>query len=389
VLLVASVAVVAGCGGSGVPTSTVVDSLGTQLVTHTGPARWLDWSLDTVRTLGGAETGPGAFFRVRQSLVDVDREGRIHVLDVSRFQALVFDSAGNHLYTVGGEGDGPDELRFPVSIASAADEGLYVLDGGKYSLLGWAGPDSASPRIPYPNSVINTRLAHFQLTPSGPVMWTSGRFGGSEQDGARRDRFVWIVGSDTIDLMRPAERAVSTEHYPECGMTYTVRTPLAPFPRWAQWEDRVVYNRWSEYRVDVADRGRTTLSIRGWDASPELSLPQAVEAVERNGSRGGPCNTTVREFVERHGFHPRIQLVRNVAVEASGRIWVEVQDAVGDRRLDLYSGSGDYEGSVADDFPMPIGFLPDGRALIQVVDDLDVEKIGIGLVLKERGGGTF
>ena len=63
-------------------------------------------------------------------------------------------------------------------------------------------------------------------------------------------------------------------------------------------------------------------------------------------------------------------------------MWAEVATADGADRILVLGPEGRIEGILPEGFPMPLTFLPDGRPLVQVKDLLDVERIGIGSVVK-------
>jgi hypothetical protein len=385
-LISLSLALVMGGCGDGVPDSTmVVDSAGVRIATYRGVARLLPWSLDTILLLGGEADGPEGFYKARLPLVDTDSSGRIYVLnDVSR-EVTVFDSAGANLGVFGREGDGPGEFRFPVSV-SAADAGVfYVLDGDKRAIGGIGLDGQVRPPIDYPFSVINIGFPHFQLGHTGLGLWARDPFVGADGAKDRRDRLWWISDRDTVELVPSMPSPVTSAAYPECRMQFSIPVPLAPFPRWSQWGDRVVVNVWPEYRLDVFDAGGLTMSIRQQEEPDPLTEDQAVALLEARGFRGGPCNSDAREVIRKHGFNPRPQVVRNVALESSGSIWVQYEGSDGGRRIDIYLGGGDYVGSLREGFPMPLGFLPDGRLLIQVKDAFDVERLGIARLLGSGG----
>lgn len=369
-----------GCR-EGAPESTVaVDSAGVRISTYRGGVKLLPWSLDTTRLLGGEGGGPEGFYKARLPLVDADSKGRIYILNDTQREVSVFDSAGVNLGVFGREGDGPGEYRFPVSV-SAADAGVfYVLDGDKRSIGGMGLDGRVRPPIPYPFSVINIGFPHFQIGQTGMGLWARDPFFGAEGAEDRKDRLWWISDRDTVELVPARPSPVVSATYPKCGMSFSIAVPFSPFPRWAQWGDRVVVNVWSEYRLDVFDAGALTVSIRQQEGSEPLTEDEAVALLEARGFQGGPCNSDAREVVRKHGFHPRPQVVRNVALEPSGSIWVEYEGIEGDRRIDLYLEDGSYAGSLNEAFPMPLGFLPDGRLLIQVKDTFDVERLGIAPV---------
>ena len=68
-----------------------------------------------------------------------------------------------------------------------------------------------------------------------------------------------------------------------------------------------------------------------------------------------------------------------VALALMGR---QVMTADVGSRVLLVAPEGRIEGVLPEGWPMPLSFLPDGRPLVQVVDSLDFERIGIGRIVK-------
>ena len=125
---------------------------------------------------------------------------------------------------------------------------------------------------------------------------------------------------------------------------------------------------WGGFRVDV-------LEGHGLVGEDRLSRSEAEAYLEAQGYLG-PCDDDVGETIEKHGFHPQPQIVRGLAVAPDGRLWVQMNTVEGTRIL-LLDPEGHMEGALPQGFPMPVAFLPDGRPLIQVVDALDVQRIGV------------
>ena len=137
---------------------------------------------------------------------------------------------------------------------------------------------------------------------------------------------------------------------------------------------------WGGFRVDVLEDNRLVRSIR-WAGVGEnrLSRSEAVAILEAQGYLGA-CDDGPAETIEKHGFHPQPQIVRGLAVAPDGRLWVQVNTAEGVRIL-LLDSEGQMLGVLPQAFPMPLTFLPDGRPLVQVVDSLDIQRIGVGSVV--------
>ena len=169
--------------------------------------------------------------------------------------------------------------------------------------------------------------------------------------------------------------------HPRCSFTFSLHQPLAPRIRWSQWGDHVAVSVWGGFRVDVLEDNRLVRSIR-WAGVGEnrLSRSEAVALLEAQGYLGA-CDDGLAETIEKHGFHPQPQIVRGLAVAPDERLWVQVNTVEGVRIL-LLDTEGYMVGVLPEGFPMPLTFLPDGRPLVQVVDSLDVERIGVGSVVK-------
>ena len=153
---------------------------------------------------------------------------------------------------------------------------------------------------------------------------------------------------------------------------------MAPRIRWSHWGDRVAVSAWGGFRIDVLEGHRLVRSVR-WAGVGERDLSRAeAEALLQAQGYLGPCNDDVGETIDKHGFHPRPQVVSGLAVAPDGYVWAEVGRADVGSRIMLLAPGGRIEGVLRDGFPMPLTFLPDGRMLIQVVDSLDFERVGIG-----------
>ncbi len=374
-VLAAVVTTAPSCATADSSERTVADSAGIAIVTNVGTPAPLSWSLDTVRVFGGDDSGPATFHEVRQSLVDVDAQGRIFVLEPFVPRVTVFDSLGRALSTMGRGGEGPGELEWPVSVSAADDGHVHVHDGAgdlvRLTLDQLAGTDS-----PFHYGVIYTRLRQVEVTPAGLLVWAREEYYGT---GNPLDRLLSVAGPDTTAVISGKPSHLTAAYYPRCSMTFGLHQPLAPRIRWSQWGTRVAVSVWGGFRVDVLDNHQVVRSIR-WAGvgEQELSRSEAITFLEAQGYLG-PCDDGPAETIEKHGFHPQPQIVRALAVGPDRRLWVQMLTADGTCIL-LLDADGRMAGVLPDGFPMPLTFLPDGRPLVQVVDDLDIQRIGVGTV---------
>ena len=377
-------AVAASCSPSGAGNTTVADSAGVAIVTNLGQPALLEWTLDTTRVFGGDESGPATFFLARPALVDVDTRGRIYVLEPNEYHVTVFDSTGLALGSMGRQGEGPGELEWPMSVSVAGEGRAYVHDG-EGQLLQLQLGDQAGIESAFHYGVIYIHLRHVEATPRGLLIWARKRFGGVEDIvdiDNRLDRLLSVTGQDTVELITGKPAYTTTAYYPRCSFTFSIPQPLAPRILWSQWGNRVAVSAWGGFRIDVMDNHRLVRSVR-WAGvgEQELTRSEAEALLEARGYLGA-CDDDVGESIEKHGFHPRPQVVSSLVVAPDGYVWAQVATASGEDRILVLGPEGRITGVLPEGFPMPLTFLPDGRPLIQVKDPLDVERIGIGSVVK-------
>jgi hypothetical protein len=369
--LVAALAVVGACDDGTRQSVTVSDSMGVAIVTNFGVPPLLPWVLDTVRVFGGEETGDATFFRARTALVDVDTEGRIFVLEPFEHRVVVFDSTGRVIGRMGSAGEGPGEVKFPLSITATTFGEVYVHDGSG-RLVRIAINQRTGFDVPFPHAVVHIALRQVVATPTGLLVWARQPYSGTD---TRTDQLISIIGSDTTALISEQPSHSTTAHYPDCGITFTLPQPLAPRLVWSRWGDRVALSTWGGFRVDVLEGHRVAMSIRLAEASEALSRAQAVGLLETSGYRG-PCGASTEEVVSRHGYYARPQVVQSIAVAPSGRLWIRVARESGSRIM-IFEPDGQALGILPEHVPMPLAFLPDERLLVQVADEFDVERIGV------------
>ena len=268
---------------------------------------------------------------------------------------------------------------------SVADEGLAYVHDGEGQLLQLQLGDQAGIESALNYGVIYIHLRHVEATPHGLLIWARKPFGGVDDIADidnRVDRLLSVTGQDTVELITGKPAYTTTAYYPRCSMTFSMRQPLAPRILWSQWGNRVAVSAWGGFRIDVMDNHRLVRSVR-WAGvgEQELTRSEAEALLEARGYLGA-CDDDVGESIEKHGFHPRPQVARSLVVAPDGHVWAEVATADGADRILVLGPEGRIEGILPEGFPMPLTFLPDGRPLVQVKDLLDVERIGIGSVVK-------
>lgn len=79
--------------------------------------------------IGGSVEGEAAYQLFQASDATRLADGRIAIVNGGTKEVRVFDTAGIHVETVGGEGEGPGEFRLPFKIARSALDTILVFDG--------------------------------------------------------------------------------------------------------------------------------------------------------------------------------------------------------------------------------------------------------------------
>lgn len=368
---VLSFGLVACSAGDPPPTVVRTDSAGVEIARSSGPLPILDLAADTALVFGGEESGPASFYQVRPALVDVDQEGLIYVLDRIQHQVSVFAPVGHLVATWGRRGEGPGELSAPLSV-TASNGTATVHDAGRALFVSYAADGEIVERSA-PPSVIHMWFGHVQALPDRLAFWDRDVFTVTEN---RRDRLLSVRGADTVSLVESRPAYSSTAYHPRCGARFTIAMPLSPHIHWSQWENRVVVVAGPDFQVDWFDGARLVRRSTFGESAPELSAREVVALLEARGVRG-PCNSNPREYIQRHGYFPKPQAVSAVTLHPNGGLWVRHEDLSGNDRIVVFDSTAAPVGVLTAEFPMPIVFLPDGRALIQVVDSVDVERIGI------------
>lgn len=116
----------------------VVSLLPVHVASQTVDLRTLDlpeWTVEEVQRLGSLDGPHDAF--VSPGPVEVDPEGRIHVLDVGLPALRIFDEDGRFLRQVGAQGDGPGEYLSPAAFGLRGDS-IWVSDArsGRLTVFG-------------------------------------------------------------------------------------------------------------------------------------------------------------------------------------------------------------------------------------------------------------
>lgn len=375
-ILTVAAALFSGCAGEGSePLTTMVDSAGVTLVLNTGDDRPVSSTAQLSYRLGGAPTGPESFYQVYPWQVSIAPNGVIAVLNRGASQVSTFSADGAHLSSFGQPGEGPGEFRFPSSLAVTSSGDVLVYDYAKRALVGF---DSSGVILEEQHLTVPFTGVRMASAGVGLVLLSERRPRG---DGTGSRRILRLTSADTVELGPGVESAFKGVRYESCGMSMS-QPPLFAFDlAWGSSGHRTVMAPGPGYSIWMFE-DTTLVRIVRRDMEPELATTEValreLGVGEHWGIGGRDCLVPAREIVEARGFGTAVPIIENVAVTYTGELWVQRRSpGTPARAIDMFDADGRYVGTRSPDFPFPIGFLPDGRAVTIETDSLDVQTVAV------------
>lgn len=373
--------IAAGCRGASADAEVVGrDSAGVSIVEAPGTDTPLPWTLTEVRRIGGADSGPGSFSDAGPWTVRVDARGNIYVLDPDAFHVAVFDTAGNHIRTLGAKGGGPGELQFPGSLFVTADGEVNVFDFGKQALVRFAPDGTLLPQFslqPYgfPQSDISmTGDTMIFLIPSS-----------QENERFRVTRLRMISPRDSVELARDSAATPGMVMFKCVGLN--IPPPFSRELVWGSRGARVGVTRRVPYVVDVYQGAKLVASIRR-DIPFEEAKTEHVSRLYPEGMTvrfggGGQCTVTAEDIIAKLGTGGNVPLIRDLAFAPDGSMWVErygFQDET--PRVDVFAANGRYLGTLSG-HGLPMGFA--GDLVLFPIEDRNTGANLVGIYRLNRG----
>jgi hypothetical protein len=313
--------------------------------------------------------------------LDVDHEGRIHVLDGNALEVRVFGPDGAHIVTFGREGEGPGEFKQPWGFEVDSAGRIYVIDSGtnRYSIFGAGGElieekvrFATGSIVPWPGAILDDGRvvdADFEFADAGP----------------RRTYIIHAADGAVLDtIAMPEFEPPAFIHSDESSRT-SAGVPFSPDldvvfdPRGYLWAGFSGQYRILQLTLD----GRDTIRVidRAYDAV-RVTATERAAAIER-----------LSWFVDQGGRidagripdqHPAFS---DIHVDSDGFVWVEPitprQDEVTVETLyaprpavyDVFDAEGRYLGRVDAAVPLSRPVITGDRLHAITVDDLGVQYI--------------
>jgi hypothetical protein len=363
------------CGAACAPadspqTATRQDSSGIEIVTNTAT----DWPLreheQVTRTLGEALALASAAGQVS---VASDRDSVLYVLDERDARLLRVRVTDGQTVQVAGKGDGPGELRFPVSLTMDSLGVLSVMDLGRQQVQPFA-PDG-TPLDPTPTADISTGLFDLAHTTHGTLLEADVR----TEQGRFRHLLVARPG-DTTEIAATAPRPPGSVFYQTCGISMSA-TPL--FTSWIRWRasrSGVAVVTGSEYEVRLYDGPRLRRIIRRKipprPATRALALQELGEGMVINVGNEKDCRIPPQEMLDQQGVADVIPAIDMVYLGDDQSLWVKRKVVKGEPELiDLFDSTGAYIGTETGDHLFPQTAGPNGTLVTVTSDSLDLASV--------------
>jgi hypothetical protein len=377
------------CGAGEAPRRIVVertDSAGVEIVTSPGEDLELAWNARPLFTLGGKEEGPESFYSIAPGTVDVDRDGRLYLLDLNAARVTVFDTTGELLRLQGGEGGGPGESLSPNGIAVSPEGEVSVFDFGKGGLVRFAADGTVLPELPFREFPTWSKQRHFAVAGSGYAVSANAISPLAE----RRTHQLRRLVEDTVTTLAELEPVELRQLLVDrCGGGIRRAPIFAPDLIWDAQAERIAANSEPGYTVTIFEHGRPLSSIRrAIEPSPAtraLAFTEVAEGLAMTFGHG-PCNITPQELVDGLGFAEIVPIILNVRLAHDGTLWVErrADGGAAGSRIDLFDPTGAYLGTLPPDTPFPVLLMPGGRMAVIEKDEFDVARLVI-MVAEPRG----
>lgn len=362
-----------GCGNAG-PAEEVsarLDSAGIEIVTSTATDRELGWDFEKVLSLGGAEAGAESFYRVPSAGLAFDSSGQIYILDSGNKRVLVFDEHGTLAHTIGREGEGPGEFRYPIRLAVDDSGQVLVYDLGHRALIRFGTTGSYLGQVP----IAGTVHPRMRVDGSSVVLATRQL----EPDSEERVFGIHRLGqNDSTEILTVPVPDMKRVHYEACGLVVP-EAPLFSDPlAWDAGAGRIVVAAAPQYSIRVFERGVETKHVRraleSESASREHAVRELGDGQEWEIPRSGTCFVPTSEIIEARGVAEEIPVLENIAVSPSGDIWAQ-RDVIGEDGgpIDVFNPTGEYIGTLPPSTPWPVDFGPGNSMIVLEEDELGVQ----------------
>lgn len=364
--------------------ATVRDSAGVLIVTSAaGDMIYGRMAGEPALTIGVVE-GPEALLFERVASVARDGEGNLVVADAGWFQVRTFNANGDHVWTVGGEGEGPGDFLDLKGAWPRSGGGVIAVDGflQRLSEFGPAGELVRVARLRDAGSPLTYRswgldgsesLLGAATTPSSPGL-SPGETARSLVDVVRHGLDGAI--RDTVSQFPGAAGGVA-----ESGgdVFHMESLPFSAFPVAAGGADGVAAAGGESYEIHLFDLAGSLRHIARLAEAPPARTEEHLEALVPSDR--------MRALYEQLPLPTTLPGYANLLFADTGEIWAQRYLVPGTPsfRWDVFHADGHFLGRVEIAATFRVHAVSGGQLLGVHEDGLGVERVQVWDL--ERGGG--
>jgi hypothetical protein len=379
--------------------------------------RPLNANFETVFSVGSIDGEEWETFGEIRGLA-FDADGNLFIFDGQSSRFVMVDREGNFIREVGQAGEGPGELRMPMSFTSLRDGSIVVSDMGHraYSLF---GPDGSFDRmVSMGGNGQAIRTGDLHADPTGPgVVSATGQMmiqmspGEAAQPTTRPIERISFAGEEAVaELVAEAWRPVREDRPTEVSGG-GIRMAMSGGPRTFEPglhigvlpDGGVAYADTSTYDVKIVDGAGVLRRVLRRPMTPQ-PMTDAIEEAEKErqlanllegggprmavisqGSGGGrpaisqdAVSEMMRGRIEQLTFYPELPVIFALAAGWDGTIWVQrrADEPHSGGAIDLLKADGQYLGTFrAGSADVPDAFGPDGLVAFTETDEFDVPTV--------------
>jgi len=351
-----------------------------------------------------------------------DAAGNLYVFDRQSSRIVMVDRAGRLVREVGEAGEGPGEMRMPVSFTAFRDGRLVVADMGHRAYQLFDADGAFERMVSMGDGGATIRMGAVMAHPTGEAIVSGGgetviamRAGpggaGAAEPTTRPIELVDLTGESVRTTVvadgwlpprgapttleggglsfrmtsagpRTFEPALLVGVLPNGGIVYSdssayVLKVVGPDGSPARVLRRPLHPRRVTERMRDAERARRLAELE------EGGGPQLRIVTRDGGGAASPVpQEQIREMLENQiaqmRFYEELPVLRGLATTWGGRVWVERrgEEPAGPGPIDVLTADGRYLGTFpAEATEIPSAFGPDGMAAWVELDELDVPTV--------------
>lgn len=374
-----------GEGGAAARWNGTIDTLPSGRVVVHNPADGIwehsggDWKIEEAARIGSMDaTGPELIGAV--SCIEVDREGRLWVLEQQTQELRVFASDGHWVRTIGRKGGGPGEFQQVMGMGWGPDGNLWVVDpqNNRISMIDTAGNFVASHHT----------IGGFIMMPWPGGFDEAGHFYNVAPDRSSGEFRMGLVKYDStlspLDTVRPPRYQGAQDFFELRNDNSFMRAGI-PFSPGLQWRLARDGNIWfaltGEYRLfERTQAGDTLREIQhAFDPLPVTGgdVDSAIARLKWFTDQGGK--------VDRSKFPSVKPALEQFWLDDAGRIWVMPVTAGPEERgqaLDVFDAEGRYLGRV--NLPFQLNAYPSPVFRNDIIYGVTTDDLEVPYVISAR-----